>query len=66
MICTFIFVTFVVVIAKHNGAQDHVINTSAIGLALYLAVRESSGVSGGCINPAVGLVQSVMQGVINQ
>ena len=65
MICTFIFVTFVLVIAKHNGAKDSIINTSCIGLALYLAVRESSGVSGGCINPAVGLIQSVMQKTTN-
>lgn len=61
MICTFIFVTFVLVITKHNGSSDAPINTACIGLALYLAVRESSGVSGGCINPAVGLVQSIMQ-----
>lgn len=61
MVMTFLFVTFVLVIVKHNGAQDMPINAAAIGLALYLCVREASGVSGGCINPAVGLVQSVMQ-----
>jgi len=61
MICTFLFVTFVLVITKHNGSDQAPINCACIGLALYLAVRESSGVSGGCINPAVGLVQSVMQ-----
>merc|ERR1719396_264765 len=44
-VCTFMFVTFVLVIAKHNGAADTPINTMAIGLALYCAVREASGIS---------------------
>jgi len=65
MICTFIFVTFVLVITKHNGSDQAPINCACIGLALYLAVRESSGISGGCINPAVGLVQTVMQKTTN-
>lgn len=65
-VCTFMFVTFVLVIAKHNGAQDTPINAMAIGLALYCAVREASGISGGCINPAVGLAQSVFQKMANE
>lgn len=64
-VCTFMFVTFVLVIAKHNGAQDAPINCMAIGLALYCAVREASGISGGCINPAVGLVQPIFQKMAN-
>jgi len=64
-VCTFMFVTFVLVISKHNGASDTPINTMAIGLALYCAVREASGISGGCINPAVGLIQSVFQKMAN-
>jgi glycerol uptake facilitator-like aquaporin len=64
-VCTFMFVTFVLVIVKHNGAQDMPINAMAIGLALYCCVREASGISGGCINPAVGLVQSVFQKMAN-
>jgi len=59
-VCTFVFVNFVFMVVKHNGAADMPINALAIGLALFLAIRESSGISGGCINPAVGLVQSVM------
>lgn len=56
MIMTFLFVTFVLVITRHNGASDHPINAACIGIALYLCVREASGVSGGCINPAVGMI----------
>jgi glycerol uptake facilitator protein len=56
MTCTFLFVNFVFMIAKHNGAADQPINALAVGLALFLAIREASGISGGCINPVVGLV----------
>jgi len=65
MICTFLFVSFVLVITHHNGSSDAPINTAAIGLALYCAVSEASGVSGGGINPTVGLVQSIFQKVVN-
>lgn len=41
------------------------INSLAIGLALYLAITMASGISGGCINPAVGLVQSVYMKTMN-
>lgn len=66
-VCTFLFVTFVLVIVKHNGAspENMPINTMAIGLALYCCVREAGGISGGCINPAVGLIQSVFQKMAN-
>jgi len=60
LVMTFLFVTFVLVIVKHNGSSEMPINAACIGMALYLCVREASGVSGGCINPAVGLIQSVM------
>jgi glycerol uptake facilitator-like aquaporin len=65
MVMTFMFVTFVLVIVKHNGSSDMPINAACIGMALYVAAREASGVSGGCINPAIGLVQSVMQRTVN-
>ena len=65
-VCTFMFVTFVLVIARHNGSSDTPVNTMAIGLALYCAVREASGISGGCINPAVGLIQSIFQKMANE
>ncbi len=63
---TFLFVNFVLMVVKHNGAADMPINALAIGVALFLAIREASGISGGCINPAVGLVQSVFQMMVNK
>lgn len=35
---TFLFVTFVLQIVKHNGAKDVPINAVAIGVALYACV----------------------------
>ena len=52
-------------VVKHNGSVSMPINAFAIASALYMALRLSGGISGGCINPAVGLVQSVYQKVMN-
>ena len=56
---TFLFVVFVLQIVKHNGAKDVPVNALAIGIALYTCVQIASGISGGCINPAIGMVQPV-------
>merc|ERR1711998_360973 len=64
-VMTMFFVTFVLQIVKHNGANDMPVNGLAIGLALYAAVQIASGISGGCINPAVGMVQTVFQRLFN-
>lgn len=64
-VCTFMFVSFIFMVVKHNGASNMPVNALAIGVALFLAITMASGISGGCINPAVGLVQSVFQKVIN-
>ena len=61
MIATFLFVSFVLQVVKHNGAVDAPVNTIAIGLCLFIAITLTSAVSGGCVNPAVGFVQPVFQ-----
>lgn len=62
---TFLFVTFVLQIVKHNGAKDVPINAVAIGVALYACVQTAGGISGGCLNPAIGIVQPIFQKVMN-
>merc|ERR1712238_22314 len=64
-VMTFFFVSFVLQIVKHNGAKETPVNGLAIGLSLYAAIQIASGISGGCINPAVGLVQTVFQRLFN-
>ena len=41
------------------------VNGLAIGLALYGAISIACGISGGAINPAVGLVQTIFQRLFN-
>jgi glycerol uptake facilitator-like aquaporin len=65
-IATFIFISFVLMIKKHNGAQDCApINSLAIGMILFLSMTMVSGISGGCINPVIGLLQSNFQKFCN-
>merc|ERR1719326_2558011 len=64
-VMTFFFVAFVLQIVKHNGAKDMPVNAMCIGIALYAAVQIASGISGGAINPAVGLAQPFYQKVMN-
>lgn len=63
---TFLFVSTVIAIVKHNGSKDMPINAIAIGISLYTAIMIASGLSGGAINPAVGLVQPVFQKLFNE
>lgn len=56
VIGTFIFVNVILSIKYHNGAVDLVVNALTIGLTLFLNVLLIGGISGGALNPAVGLV----------
>lgn len=59
------FVSNIMMIVKHNGSAQMPVNALCIGLSLYLAIMLTSGISGGCINPAVGLFQTVFQSWAN-
>ena len=61
---TFVFVNVILSIKYHNGANDLLINALAIGLTLFGVISISGGISGGCINPAVGLVQTIFQNIV--
>lgn len=63
---TFLFVSVVIAIVKHNGSKDMPVNAIAIGTSLYTAIMIASGLSGGAINPAVALVQPVFQKLFNE
>lgn len=59
--CTFLFVSMVLMVVKHNGSDQMPINALGIAISLYCAITLASGISGGCINPAVGLLQTLFQ-----
>ena len=56
MILTAYFVSVILTAKYLNGATDLFLNGLVIGLTLFTAVTAGGGVSGGCFNPAVGLV----------
>jgi glycerol uptake facilitator-like aquaporin len=62
---TFFFVAFVVQIVKHNGAKDVPLNAVAGSNCSKGLIQTSEGISGGCINPAIGAIQPVFQKVMN-
>lgn len=59
MIGTFIFASLVISVKFHNGTKDGAINCFFVGMCLYGVLNIVGGVSGGAINPAVGLCQTV-------
>ena len=61
---TFVFVSVILGIKYHNGAHDLLLNGLAIGMTLFGVITISGGISGGCINPAVGLVQTIYQNIV--
>ena len=61
---TFLFVMFVLQL-KAEPNKTAPVNAVAVGCALYCCVQTAAGVSGGCINPAVGIVQPIFQKVMN-
>ena len=52
----FVFINIILSIKYHNGAADLVVNALCIGLTLFTAVLLIGGISGGSLNPAVGVV----------
>ena len=55
MIGTFIFASLIISVKFHNGARDGVVNAFLVGMCLYAVINMVGGVSGGAINPAIGL-----------
>lgn len=57
MFATFVFVTVVLNVKFHVRAADHILDALVIGAALFGMLVVAAGTSGGCLNPAIGLVQ---------
>ena len=61
LIGTFLFVSVNVNIIYNNGSDELVRNAIVIGFALTLGLMVAAPISGGSINPAVGLVLPIFQ-----
>jgi glycerol uptake facilitator-like aquaporin len=58
-IVTCIFVSVILGVKYHNGANELILNAGCIGMTLYAMASISGGTTGGCLNPAVGISQTV-------
>lgn len=61
MITTFIFVSVILGIKYKNGSKEDGVNAFTVGITLTGMIITAGPISGGAINPAVGIVQSLFQ-----
>ena len=59
MICTFIFVSVILNVKYINGSMEDIPNFMTIGFAYTAMILVTDNVSGGVLNPAIGIVQQV-------
>ena len=59
VIATFVFVNVVLNVKYHCASHDHLINAMIISISLYIMQLMAQEVSGGCLNPVIGVVQSI-------
>lgn len=64
MFVTFVFVNVILNVKYHFGANDLAINAVTIGGTLFTMITATAAISGGCLNPAIGIVQQVFQSII--
>jgi len=58
-ICTFLFVSTVISVVHHMGQSTLAQDALTVSLGILAAIIAAMGISGGCINPAVGFTQTV-------
>lgn len=63
-IVTFLFISVIMTLKYDNVTSQHLEAAFAVGAALVGMISVSAGLSGGCLNPAVGTVQSIFQFII--
>ena len=61
MVCTAIFVSVIISVVNHTKSSESLMGALAISVTLYGSIMIAGNSSGGCINPAIGLVQSFLQ-----
>ena len=64
MVATFVFVTLILNLKKINGSDNDILNAFSIALTLYGMLAMIGAMTGGCLNPAVGLAQVSYQMIL--
>lgn len=60
VVCTFLFVSLIMSIKYNNGSFD-IANAICVSFSLLGMIFASGSISGGCLNPIVGLTQTLFQ-----
>lgn len=60
-LATFLFIFYILCIKYHNGAQDGILTCLGVGVCLAGLATAASGISGGCLNPAVAIGKTLTQ-----
>lgn len=58
---TAVFVTFILAIKYNTPSNESILGAFSVSLVLYGIIMTIGGITGGCLNPAVGLIQSMNQ-----
>jgi len=64
VLATFIFISVILSVKYHFGSSELILNGVCIGMTLFGMITISGAISGGCLNPAIGLIQPLFQGWI--
>ena len=64
VVVTFVFTSVILGFKFDNLSDDHVVAARSIGVTLFAMILLSAEISGGCLNPAIGLVQSIFQHLV--
>lgn len=61
MVGTFVFVGVILDIKYNHTAKDDLVNGVGVALCLAAMIKTLGPISGACLNPAVGIVQTLFQ-----
>ena len=61
---TAIFVSVILTIKYHKGTGIDLLDAQGICFTLYGMITFSRGISGACLNPAFGIIQTIFQNIV--
>lgn len=62
---TAIFISVIMAIKYYTQSNESILGAFTVALTLYGIIMLVGAKTGGCLNPAVGLVQSVFQTILH-
>jgi|TARA_B110000285_G_scaffold169310_1_gene189406 glycerol uptake facilitator-like aquaporin len=62
---TAIFISVIMAIKFYTHSNESLLGAFSVALTLYGVIMLVGAKTGGCLNPAVGLVQSVFQNILH-